>query len=157
MFTKYLVVVSGDINLRDYKTLFHHVLENTDFRNDLLLTSGPLDVLDHSSDIYSLGGKLGIDGSKKLKAELNTGNSEIIAEVNNMNDYAIVKKTQAGFMEDEMDGIARIILGVDNNVDAENLFMVAWQILGNSDPQRDLKFISYNKLFIDGNIKSFRK
>jgi 3-polyprenyl-4-hydroxybenzoate decarboxylase len=51
---------------------------------------------------------------------------------------------------------ARIILGVDNAVDTEDLFMVAWQILGNSDPGRDIRFISDNTIHIDGTIKAFR-
>jgi 4-hydroxy-3-polyprenylbenzoate decarboxylase len=35
--------------------------------------------------------------------------------------------------------------------------MVAWQVLGNSDPARDIELISGSTLFIDGTIKAFRK
>ena len=59
MFTKYMIVVSGDIDIRDYKSLLLHVFENTDFTKDMSFTYGPLDVLDHSSDNFSFGGKAG--------------------------------------------------------------------------------------------------
>ena len=42
---------------------------NTDLRKDLLFSHGPLDVLDHSSDNYSFGGKLGIDATIKHTEE----------------------------------------------------------------------------------------
>lgn len=69
MFTKYLIVVSGDIDIRDYRKLAIHVLENTDFRNHILFTRGPLDALDHSSGSDSFGGKAGIDATVKLPEE----------------------------------------------------------------------------------------
>jgi 4-hydroxy-3-polyprenylbenzoate decarboxylase len=157
MFTKYLVVVSGEIDIRDYYAVLRHVLENTYFRTDLLFTSGPLDVLDHSSEINSIGGKLGIDGTVKLKEELQARKGGMIPGVNNAADFAVVKKTKSGFTENDMKVNARIILGVDQTVDADDLFMVAWQILGNSDPGRDIKYISDNTIHIDGTIKAFRE
>lgn len=69
MFTKYLIVVSGDVDIRDYSKLFDHICRNTDLSSDLLFNSGPLDVLDHSSETFALGGKLGIDASEKLSDE----------------------------------------------------------------------------------------
>lgn len=69
MFTKYLIVVSGNVDIRDYRKLFGHVCRNTDLSSDLLFTSGPLDVLDHSSETFALGGKLGIDATEKLSDE----------------------------------------------------------------------------------------
>jgi 4-hydroxy-3-polyprenylbenzoate decarboxylase len=35
--------------------------------------------------------------------------------------------------------------------------MVAWQVLGNSDPKRDHEYISPSSIIIDGTIKAFRK
>ena len=69
MFTKYLIVVSGDTDIRDYSKLLISVCRNTDLRSDLLFTSGPLDVLDHSAETFSLGGKLGIDATQKIREE----------------------------------------------------------------------------------------
>ena len=39
-------------------------------RSDLIFSHGPLDVLDHSSDSFSFGGKLGIDATIKLAEEI---------------------------------------------------------------------------------------
>ncbi len=65
MFSKYLIVVSGNIDIRNYMELAPHIFENTDMRRDLLFSHGPLDVLDHSSDAFSFGGKLGVDATHK--------------------------------------------------------------------------------------------
>jgi 4-hydroxy-3-polyprenylbenzoate decarboxylase len=81
MFTKYLVVVSGETNIRNYREVAEHIFENTDFRSDLLFNSGPLDVLDHASDTFSLGGKLGVDASVKLKDELSGRNNDSNGEI----------------------------------------------------------------------------
>ena len=70
MFTKYMVVVSGEIDIRDYKTLLVHIFENTDFSKDFLFSNGPLDVLDHSSDSFSYGGKMGLDATIKHPEEI---------------------------------------------------------------------------------------
>ncbi|MCK7536325.1 MAG: hypothetical protein MZV63_37750 [Marinilabiliales bacterium] len=35
-----------------------------------IFTRGPLDVLDHSSDTFSFGGKTGIDATEKLPEEI---------------------------------------------------------------------------------------
>ena len=70
MFSKYLVVVSGDVDIRNYRKLVSHIFENTDPGRDLLFSPGPLDVLDHSSDAFSFGGKMGIDATIKQPEEI---------------------------------------------------------------------------------------
>jgi len=186
MLTKYLVVVSGDVDIRNYPELAQHVFENADFRNDLFFTSGPLDVLDHSSDTFAFGGKLGIDATIKLEAELSgrslnstslskgfTGNlrKNILKEnsnINILNDLPIVitglcqsedpiasEKSRKYFRKNEIKDLFRLVLTVDHTVDVNDLYLVTWQILGNSDPRRDIEYISDNSLFIDGTIKSF--
>jgi 4-hydroxy-3-polyprenylbenzoate decarboxylase len=70
MFTKYLVVIDGDVNIRNYKELLVHVFENVDISYDMVFTRGPLDILDHSSDTFSYGGKAGIDATVKMPEEL---------------------------------------------------------------------------------------
>jgi 4-hydroxy-3-polyprenylbenzoate decarboxylase len=53
-------------------------------------------------------------------------------------------------------GSVCLILMVDHKADVHNLFMVAWQMLGNSDPLRDHTLIDHTVLLIDGTIKFFR-
>jgi 4-hydroxy-3-polyprenylbenzoate decarboxylase len=164
MFTKYMVVVSGDVNIRNYKLLTDHVFRNTDFRSDLLFMSGPLDVLDHTSEIPTLGGKLGIDATIKLMEEKPedlsqsfSGDQEVIVTaLNQSEDHLAVKKSKKEFAEKLSTGSNRLVLAVDESVDVNDLYQVAWQVLGNSDPLRDAELIAENLLYIDGTAKIFR-
>lgn len=189
MFTKYLIVTSGDTDIRNYKVLTGHLLLNTDINTDLLFSSGPLDVLDHSCGIPAMGGKLGIDGTVKLKDELrhpdrnfrtdsagkvaipefigqtvkNSGGSlnymagSILILSFNQQIYPgsllRIKEMLKGYEGNSI----RIALLVDHTVDVNDLHMVVWQVLGNSDCSRDIEIISNKILFIDGTIKIFRK
>jgi 4-hydroxy-3-polyprenylbenzoate decarboxylase len=42
---------------------------NVDYAHDLLLTSGPVDHLDHASYQQFWGGKVGVDATRKLPTE----------------------------------------------------------------------------------------
>ncbi len=192
MFTKNLVVVSGDVNIRNYKELLAHIFMNVDMEKDLLFIQGPLDVLDHSSDNFSFGGKAGIDATVKhieestgrknyglvkipavhniknvffdrsiiAKHNLQLFNEDIpilILAVNCEKDADIIEKTKALFKKNDSEGTFRLILAVDHTIDTGDYNMVAWQILGNSDPYRDHEYISSDSIFIDGTIKAYRK
>jgi 4-hydroxy-3-polyprenylbenzoate decarboxylase len=192
MFTKYLVVVSGEVNIRNYRDLAIHVLDNTSFGNDILFTHGPLDVLDHSSDSFSFGGKAGIDATIKLpeeshgrqnnrKAILNAKaeNSEavfrepfvkasgislikhnigiLILSVNPSEDPFSIQKVCELLRKEAGKNTYRLVIAIDHTVDPDDIFMVAWQVLGNSDPARDHIKISPDKILIDGTIKYYRK
>lgn len=65
MFTKGIVVVDADIDPHDATEVLFRVTSNVDPRRDLLFTDGPLDVLDHSSDRFAFGSKVGIDATRK--------------------------------------------------------------------------------------------
>ncbi|MGO0122238.1 menaquinone biosynthesis decarboxylase [Desulfothermobacter acidiphilus] len=64
-FTKVVVVVDMDVDLRDPREVWWRVFSNVDPRRDLLLSEGPLDELDHSSPRPAYGAKLGIDATRK--------------------------------------------------------------------------------------------
>jgi 4-hydroxy-3-polyprenylbenzoate decarboxylase len=192
MFTKYLVVVSDDVDIRNYKDLIVNIFENIDLNKDLLFSHGPLDVLDHSSDSFSFGGKAGVDATKKhieenagreLVTPVNKSDISLIAgtlnsldiiksnnlrlidngipilviSVDRSGDEDVIDKVRSLFPAIDPDGIIRLILTVDFTVDIYDLFQVAWQVLGNSDPQRDHYFLAQHTILIDGTIKAFRK
>jgi 4-hydroxy-3-polyprenylbenzoate decarboxylase len=80
----------------------------------------------------------------------------IVASVDNSD-----RKGKAGIIGDHIkaewkQGSVCLILIVDHTADVSNLFMVAWQMLGNSDPLRDHRLIDGTVLIIDGTIKFFR-
>ncbi|MCU0363744.1 MAG: UbiD family decarboxylase [Bacteroidales bacterium] len=51
----------------------------------------------------------------------------------------------------------RLLIAVDSPVDPSDYFTVAWQLLGNSDPSRDHRFLAEESILIDGTIKAYRK
>ena len=192
MFTKYLIVVSGNVDIRNYRELMNHVLENTRFETDIFFTRGPLDVLDHSSDSFSFGGKAGIDATVKLPEEnriekkmwtevedvkprnlheefnvpfikgfnLSLTDEDIrviILSVNPSEDIGCISKVCELLKKRTSAHRFRLVIIVDHTVDTDDLFMVAWQALGNSDPLRDHYFVSHDTILIDGTIKYYRK
>ncbi|MFZ1613210.1 MAG: menaquinone biosynthesis decarboxylase [Holophaga sp.] len=68
MFSKGVVVVDEDIDPHDLSEVLFRVTSNVDPKRDLLFSDGPLDALDHSSDRFAFGSKVGIDATRKNKA-----------------------------------------------------------------------------------------
>lgn len=192
MFTKYLVVVSGETDIRNYRDLVKNIFLNTDWRTDVVFSRGPLDVLDHSSDSYSFGGKAGIDATFKLPEEkkgdsssgpaveipnpensfeflnvpfikgfntslLNQGIRILIVTVDPSSDPDSIAKVCQLLESEEKAAAFRLVIALDHTVDLVDLFMVAWQVLGNSDPLRDHYMISRFTILIDGTIKFYRR
>jgi 4-hydroxy-3-polyprenylbenzoate decarboxylase len=69
MNTKIIVVMDDDVDVQDVRTVAWKAFSNVDPKRDLTITSGPLDVLDHSSPYPLHGSKLGIDATRKIKGE----------------------------------------------------------------------------------------
>lgn len=73
MFTKMMLVVDEHVDIHDYTALAKYVTENVDPAQDLVISQGPIDVLDHSCSKMAFGGKLGIDATRKLPEERREG------------------------------------------------------------------------------------
>ena len=69
MNTKIIIVMDSDVDVQDLKKVAWKAFSNIDPKRDLTITSGPLDVLDHSSPYPLHGSKLGIDATRKIKGE----------------------------------------------------------------------------------------
>ncbi|MEW5764268.1 MAG: menaquinone biosynthesis decarboxylase [Acidobacteriota bacterium] len=69
MFTKVVVVVDADVNVHDLSEVAWRVLANIDPARDLELSKGPMDALEHASQYFAYGGKVGIDATTKWKSE----------------------------------------------------------------------------------------
>jgi 4-hydroxy-3-polyprenylbenzoate decarboxylase len=67
--SKLIVVVDADCDVHDYSDVAWRAFGNVDYAHDLLLTTGPVDHLDHSAYQQFWGGKAGIDATRKLPAE----------------------------------------------------------------------------------------
>ncbi|HUV70565.1 MAG TPA: UbiD family decarboxylase [Terracidiphilus sp.] len=69
MFTKCIVVVDEDCDVQDVAEVVLRVTNNIDPERDIQFTLGPVDTLDHSSRLPNYGSKMGIDATRKWKAE----------------------------------------------------------------------------------------
>lgn len=69
MFTKYFVIVDEDVDVHNTSEVLFHLCANTDPQRDSLLTRGPADVLDHATSEIAIGGKMGIDATRKMPGE----------------------------------------------------------------------------------------
>jgi len=68
-FCKALVIVDADVDLKQPGKLLEALLNRVDLAEDLYVTEGVLDVLDHSAPDPVFGGKLGIDATRRLSGE----------------------------------------------------------------------------------------
>ncbi len=66
---KVLVIVDKHVNVQDPDEAWWIVLNNIDPERDVRFTKGPVDVLDHASQHFSFGSKMGIDGTRKWRDE----------------------------------------------------------------------------------------
>ena len=69
MFTKCIVVVDHDTNVRDMAEVAWKVLNHIDPERDIQFTLGPVDTLDHASRLQDFGSKMGIDATRKWPSE----------------------------------------------------------------------------------------
>lgn len=182
MLSKYIIVVSSPVNVRDYQSVAEAVFAHARFDTDLLLTRGPLDVLDHSSDRFSMGGKLGIDATVKLSEERTpeyhsvplrliadeavTG--DVIKEIRTMAEYALpvavlaIRKPASGLdmhrftstLPSALTTSGTVIVAVDEGADTDDPLMITWLVTGNSDPARDLYHLDGGAIFIDATSKT---
>lgn len=191
MFTKFIIAVDGNVDIRNYDALIRHVFANTSFDSDTMFIRGPLDALDHASDVSSFGGKTGIDATVKMDEEI-TGQRQafqpaglpVYSEIERIIAGGIALKAGLELLEkgipvvvfsvdaagspgiaemlaerlntDVITGSVRLAIAVDSAIDPNDIYTVAWQTLGNTDPLRDHKLIGTNTLFIDGTTKAFR-
>ncbi len=70
MYTKFVVVVDDDVNIRDWKEVIWALTTRVDpSRDTTLIDNTPIDYLDFASPVSGLGSKMGIDATNKWKGE----------------------------------------------------------------------------------------
>jgi 4-hydroxy-3-polyprenylbenzoate decarboxylase len=70
MYTKFIIVVDEDIDVRDWKEVIWAVTTRTDPARDVLIADNtPIDYLDFASPVSGLGSKLGLDATNKWPGE----------------------------------------------------------------------------------------
>ncbi|MER3554165.1 MAG: menaquinone biosynthesis decarboxylase [Meiothermus sp.] len=156
MFAKVMVVLDEGAPLKPGLEGLIEALKNAVPGRDTLVTRGPMDVLDHSSRAMGYGGKLIVDGTKKLEAEggavpftLRVHTSlPAMPGVNQKQWPGIWAATfqkkapgQAKSLAEKLlstpqsAGIRLLLLtDADTKLDADELL---WAVLNNIDPERD--------------------
>ena len=70
MYTKFIVVVDEDVDVRDWKEVVWAITTRMDpVRDTTLVDSTPIDYLDFASPVSGLGGKMGLDATNKWPGE----------------------------------------------------------------------------------------
>jgi 4-hydroxy-3-polyprenylbenzoate decarboxylase len=69
MFTKCIIVVDEDCDVQNIPEVVLRVANNIDPERDIQFTLGPVDSLDHAARLPNYGSKMGIDATRKWKAE----------------------------------------------------------------------------------------
>lgn len=118
MFTKMMIVVDGDVNIHDNLEVAKYISENVDPQSDIIYTSGPMDVLDHSCSKAAFGGKMGIDATRKLPEEMRSSENVKM----NLSPFADKQKIYSEYPEikdinDELLklGVSLVVVSVEKN------------------------------------------
>ncbi len=70
MYTKFIIVVDDDIDVRDWKQVIWAITTRMDpVRDTVLMENTPIDYLDFASPVSGLGGKMGLDATNKIGGE----------------------------------------------------------------------------------------
>jgi 4-hydroxy-3-polyprenylbenzoate decarboxylase len=70
MYTKFIVVVDEDVNVRDWKEVIWAITTRVDpARDTVLVDRTPIDYLDFASPVSGLGSKMGLDATNKWPGE----------------------------------------------------------------------------------------
>ena len=70
MYTKFIVVVDEDVDIRDWKEVIWAITARVDpVRDTVMVDNTPIDYLDFASPISGLGSKMGIDATNKWPGE----------------------------------------------------------------------------------------
>ena len=164
MFNKIMVIVDGDIDIRNPKELIGCISKNTNINLDILISSGPSDVLDHSSYDFAFGGKIGIDATTKdaknnleendfelfyskipqFKVDLRYIKFDVLLIVSNSNSSTEMEVIQQQILSSESI-VPKFIILVDSDMIYKDDSLFIWRLSSNIDPAKDVKSIMYKK------------
>ena len=162
-FVKHAIFVNEDApDLEDYDALSDYILDRVKIEN-ILISEGVCDALDHSSDDFAYGGKLGVDCTS---ANVDFSTKEIISDealltmavniepsIQSVKQYKTYTKTPIMIVAidkkerikdvfsklTEMKKYTKLVIFVDNDKnDLNNPYMLLWRIVNNIDASRDI-------------------
>lgn len=169
MFNKILVVVDGDIDLNNYAAIAKAISENVNPKDDIYLSQGPMDVLDHACSKFAFGGKMCLDATKKNGAQIKEekviydlksliSKLEAFTEIVGINAtllksgisvlFVAVKKNKKNHINELNDKIfesscmqgIKFVIYVEDKADINDVKDCIWRFANNFDPKRDSYF-----------------
>ena len=178
-FVKHAIFVNEDApDLTDHEKTVEYILNRINIE-DILISRGVVDALDHSSPKFAVGGKLGLDCTgqeieesgitvledKELLFKMQT----ITDEVKELKQYfthtknpitiiTVDKKRSQKHLFEDLKILAEhikilIIIDAANQNDVDNPYMLVWRVVNNIDSNRDI-YIDSNTICIDGTNKN---
>jgi 4-hydroxy-3-polyprenylbenzoate decarboxylase len=172
MFNKILMVVEEDVDIHNFQSISNAFSKNFSADYSLHFSKGPLDVLDHSSQKFAFGSKLGIDltqpypeeiiANHAVKKERTTFNLsdvlelEEIKNVARLNDdilFVNIEKNES-FSKIKLEeklrqiknlSVFKLIFLFNVGVDLGDYFTLVWLLGGNLEPDRDVTIMESNE------------
>lgn len=168
MFNKVLMVVDAETDIHDPAELAKVFSKNFEPSYSLHFSRGPLDVLDHASNKFAFGSKLGIDLTTPFEVEkverkvsVKTGAVDLeklkdlpeltgffdlrnefqvpVLLVNVKKDINYSKKqTISMFLETEVAELFEVVVLFNDGACLSDLFSTFWLLGGNLEPMRDI-------------------
>ncbi|MBF7095662.1 menaquinone biosynthesis decarboxylase [Alkalibacter mobilis] len=147
MYTKMIVIVDEHVDVQNIREVSDEVLKNVVASENLILSKGPLDALDHSSNESLFGTRLGIDATSSDKSRSAPASYKILSanKTAPFQGIEILKEAMAAGSDD-------FFILVDSDVNTSDLSTVMWKVFNNIDAQRDL-VINNGKFGIDATKK----
>ncbi len=176
-FVKHAIFVGDDAPpLEEYEALSDYILDRVMVDN-ILISEGVCDALDHSSDSFAYGGKLGVDCTKDNvhfpkkeiinDKELYQKMVELVPDIRSIKQYKTYTKTPIcviGIDKKEpvknvyerlrdIKAYTKLLIFVDHDKnDLNNPYMLIWRVVNNIDAKRDI-FLESEYIGIDGTNK----
>jgi 4-hydroxy-3-polyprenylbenzoate decarboxylase len=120
--------VNEDVDVHDEQAVLHAV-EGIDIHQDITITRGPVDILDHAAAKLGAAGKIGIDATSG-DGQLNTIRIIGVDKQKGGDGRKAIEKA-------EKTTTTKIIIAVDDSVDRDDMGKVFFNFCACVDPSRD--------------------
>ena len=177
-FVKHAIFVNNDApKLISHDEIIRYILNRINI-DDILVSKGVIDHLDHSSPKFAVGGKLGLDCTGNEIEELGitilddvellSKMQSISSEIKGLKQYykdtknpvcviSVDKQRSQKYIFEDLKPLysnIKILIIVDEKTnDLDNPYMLIWRVTNNIDSNRDL-YIEANTLCLDGTNKN---
>jgi len=150
MYTKLIIVVDESVDVQNLTQVREAVLQNVNGLESIVLSEGPLEALDHSSDQALYGSRLGIDATNVKSYTDRT-------EVKNTYRFLFIQKEKPWQGKTELEEYMRghhdkFVIAVDDTVNPDDLSTIMWRLFNNIDAKRDITIMD-QKIGIDATTK----